>query len=266
MTKTKLHLITVLNGVSSVLPPKQELDNDIIQRIQKNLKEHIDASNNRRPEGYEIDDVSVDINFKFEDISKNDFNAFPLTIEDITIRKFLRNTNFSRNESEALKGVNPANQSLRLIAAFLVLSDTNSLTLDDLVNHKLSNLIAKHFSEFIGCNDDEDLSLDVIEGVYTAEWNSDLAETTSIQLILEKSFDGSHLLAEEKLFSKLKTQTTMSVSKRAYGWCVPTCSDVLVIMLKDPKNQSFSFYTSLHIQLDESFNPNMEKNNTAKAR
>ena len=256
----KDQLLAVLNEVGRQLPVNRNIDIKIVKRIRASLEDHISASSVRRPEGYSEYDISVDIEFKFEEISKEDFDQYSVKIKDITVKKFLLDEGFGRDADGAFKNTNSASNSIRLIAAFLILSDTNSLTFDDLTNPNLSNVFAKNLTSFIDfADEDGDVRLDHIQGIYVAKIESKISEVDSIQLILEKSSDGSHLLAEEKFTSGLSTNDNWNSTSKAYGWCIKTQSDILLLVLKNPKTEASVLYTSLHFQLDKASLPSMEK-------
>ncbi len=253
---SKANILATLNEVNKLLPARKDLSEVVFEKIQKGMECHIEVSGTRRSFGYQIEDISVDIEFMFEAISKRDFDAFPLTIEDITVRRFLENKGFGREQNAEF---NSSGASMRLIASFLVLTDTCELQLDDLVQNEQLNIAGKELSKFIDFLDEEDgLGIDNITGVYRTEWDAGSGEVNSIKFVLRKSSDGSHMLVTQESKRAVKNEPNMGFVRVAHGWCVFNSSDVLFMIVKSREGRSI-FYSSSHIQFESDKQPNIER-------
>ena len=253
---SKANILATLNEVNKLLPARKDLSEVVFEKIQKGMECHIEVSGTRRSFGYQIEDISVDIEFMFEAISKRDFDAFPLTIEDITVRRFLENKGFGREQNAEF---NSSGASMRLIASFLVLTDTCELQLDDLVQNEQLNIAGKELSKFIDFLDEEDgLGIDNITGVYRTEWDAGSGEVNSIKFVLRKSSDGSHMLVTQESKRAVKNEPNMGFVRVAHGWCVFNSSDVLFMIVKSREGRSI-FYSSSHIQFESDKHPNIER-------
>lgn len=249
MTETeeqKTNKIELLNSVSELLPPNVVLEYRVVDVIHQSLLSYMEYR--KKTEGkYTSIDVSGEIEDDFAGISKNDFSSFPLKVSERTIGDFLKNCRIAREIGVSQPKLNTKNDSIRLIAAFLIYKDDSSLTIDDLI--LLDNIVGTNLSDFIGRFEEDEKLLESFEGIYEAHNNSGDSNSEKVNLILEVSSDRTHLIIEEKSISEKRTKEDFDVSRYGLGIISPFGN--LYFILKYENQGIIHTYNATTIQVDD---------------